>query len=271
MIPNIIESLNIFLKSHRLNKYVIEHRYVTINDNGESTVKLTFCDSIGFDRQNLQVPLTVQIVTIFSFLDSWIDINYTNIQLGSNFKSRYKNLPIKTDREIIFKETYRIFRKLRNTVIHNSANININNSEVDFDGIKLSIDTLYWLYSLSCELLSTNKNIYISETYHTGVLRYYYNKIVMDLKACGYSDDLSVPFLPISSDVKISVTIRYLVKNAEYKVVNEKLYLDRYDYGCDYYSADYDIVYCNKEYRIPEEALEKDDMIDLSKIDLWCK
>lgn len=271
MIPNIIESLRIFLQSHGLNKHVITHRLVTIDENRGSNVAFTVTDYMSFSQQNLQVPLTVQIVTIFSFLDSWIDINYTNVQPGGNFKARYRQLPESTDKDIIFKETYRIFRKLRNTVIHSNININIDitNNKVDFDGLILSIDTIYWLYSLSCELLSSNKEVYISEAYHIGVLRYYYNRIVTDLQNCGYTDDVPISFLTISSEIQIIVTLRYLVKNAKYLVLEDYLCFDMYNCGYDYYKADYEIIYDNNIYRVPEEALSENNMINLSYIGLW--
>ena len=260
-----------FLTYNNFNKYVIQQRPVNLNNDGGATINLCFKEYIGINSQEKFIPLTIQIITVFSLLDSYIDVNIPSILPGSNFKLRYKSLPCSSDKEIIFKELYRIFRKLRNTVIHNSNSINIDNinNTIDFDGIIISTDTLYWLYSLVCEFFSDDKKIYPSECYHIGVLRYYYDTIVNSLNTASYTDDISYSLLSLSSDIRILVTVRYPVENPNYTFSSPKLSIIKYDCGLPYYRADYNICYNNKHYFIPDEALDSNGNLDLNDINNW--
>lgn len=271
MIPNLMKSTQNFLTYNKFNKYIIEQRNITLSEDGGACGTLCFSDYIGINLQNKAIPLTIQIITIFSLLDSHIDVNIPTIPSGSNFKKRYNLLPSSTDKEIIFKELYRIFRQFRNTVIHNSNSINIDNTNntIDFDGIVISIDTLYWLYSLVCELFSDNGNLYPSEFYHTGVLRNYYDIIVNYLNSANYNDDIAYDLLSLSSDIRILVTIRYIVENPKYSITSTTLSIDKYNCQISNYRADYNIYYNNNHYFIPDEALDSNGNLNLNDINNW--
>lgn len=269
MIPNLLESLQIFFETHKLNKFVIVQRHIYLNKNGDEKGTFNLNDSMAFSKKIQAVPLTIQIITAFSILDSWIDTNIDEIKMGSNFFTRYKKLPSSCDKEIIIKETYRIFRNLRNTVIHNNNNINIiNDNVINFNGITIKINTLYYLYSLVCELFSNNRSIYFSDRYHIGVLRYYYDKIIKDLYEVDYCDDIGKSFLSISDDVIISVTVRYTIQNPNYEIIENILKIKKYKCQFDY-KADYRVIYKGKEYFIPDETLDTDGRIELFKLPDW--
>ena len=62
----------------------------------------------------------------FHILDIYIDL-YKMAPVEANYK----------EREIIFKENYYIFRCLRNIVIHEARNININEDNIDLKKITI--------------------------------------------------------------------------------------------------------------------------------------
>lgn len=271
MIPNLIESTKGFLTNNKFNKFVIEQRWITLRGNGASMGTMCFSDYIGVNVQSKSIPLTIQIITVFSLLDGYIDVNIPTIPTGSNFKQRYKLLPCSSDKEIIFKELYRIFRKLRNAVIHNSNAITIDtiNNNIDFNGLIISTDTLYWLYSLVCEFFSDDRSLYPSDFYHVSVLRYYYDKIVNYLNAANYNDDINYGLLNLSTNIRILVTIRYPVENPNYTITNNTLVINKYNCGLSNYKADYNINYNHKRYFIPDEALDSNGNLNLNSISNW--
>ena len=269
MIPNIIEATQIFLNAHGLNQRVIEQRPVTLGEGNKSTVQITFSEHIGFSSREKEIPITIQIMTIFSMLDTHIDLVYPHLQ-GVNFLRRYKALPVNSDKEIIFKEIYRIFRKLRNTVIHNSSTINIiGNEKVDFDGLSIDIDTMYWLYSAACELFSCDNKKYYSPIYHECVLRAYYRKILEKLRGLSYRDDIENSLLDISTNVSVLVTVRYPVVNPKYVIDEMKIRIAKYDCGDEHYRADYYITHEGDAYWVPDEAIDVNGELSLSELAYW--
>lgn len=274
MISNIVESMKQFLQSHNFNSIVIVRRPVKLTKNGEeSTVAICFSDRLSFSQQNQMVPLTVQIISIFALLDSWIDVNNQDIPIGGNFKNRYNRLPENNDKDLIFKELYRIFRKVRNITIHNSNSIDINQEYINFNGFNIKINTLYWLYSTVCELFSKDWNLYYSETYHVSVLRYYYDKIKKELTESGYSDDLDGGLKEITDGLRISVTVRYPVENPVCNILENSIKVRRYYCGPEQYGykADYNISYQGNEYLIPDELLSEDDTVNKQELCKWLR
>lgn len=269
MIPNIIEATQIFLNVQGLNQRVIKQRPVTLGDGNESTVQIAISDHVGFSSREKEIPITIQIMTIFSMLDTHIDLVYPQLQ-GMNFFRRYKSLPVNSDKEIIFKEIYRIFRKLRNTVIHNSSTISIiGNEKVDFDGLSIDVDTMYWLYSVACELFSRDNKKYYSPIYHECVLRAYYRKIFEKLRVLNYRDDIENGLLDISANVSVLVTVRYPVVNPKYVIDEMKIKIVKYDCGDEHGRADYYITHEGDKYCVPDEAIDVNGELSLNELTCW--
>lgn len=128
-------------------------------------------------------------------LDSYIDLNIPSISTGSNFKTRYSFLPESNYLEIIFKEVSRIFRKIRNIIIHKSKDIIVHSDNIDFSWIIINKSTLDWMYSLVYSMFANYKSEGYNKYYRLGIFKYYYDKVIEDLANTSYSDDISSNFL----------------------------------------------------------------------------
>lgn len=270
MIPDLpIATLN-FLSTHNLNSYTIHRNYVTYEDNGVPNVEIYLHDSIGFNIQTYNIPFPIQISSIFSMLDAYVDMLFPNLS-GETFIKRYKSLPAENDSQIIFKELYRIIRKIRNQVIHQCTNITITETAIKFPNLVLSIDFLKLLYSLACEFFHYTPSLYYSHFYHIAVLRYYYDQVISGMQKAGYTDDLDSDFLSISPSVRIKVTLRYEIQNPICLFDGNQIKIQRYNGGNDKwgYCSDYKIVYGEDLFIVPDEALSSTDSISLETLSYW--
>lgn len=269
MISDLIKSTCDFLYENGLNNRTIVQRDVTIGDNGGTNVQMCVSDAM-FSMRKTEIPFPLQISSFFSILDAYVDL--VNSNAGNlNFRKRYQHLPDSDDFDKIIKELYRIFRKLRNYVIHDASNISINEQEVCFPDITLTRDTLRLLYSLTCECFSYSPQRHHSHTYHFGVLRYYYDQVLLQIEKAGYQDDITQPFIRLSEDVRIAVNVRYLIQNTHTTVGNDCLIIQAHDCGGRQwgYRNDYRLVYEDKVFCVPEEALSSDNSISISMLEDW--
>lgn len=222
MIPNLIDATLQFLNTHSLNTRTIETHPVTYQDDGTYCMHMTLSDSFGFNPQAKEVPFPIQITSIFTMLDTYVDTVYPNCA-GQNFKKRYQALPNINDREIIFKELFRIFRAFRNAIIHDCNTIVVDNQKITFPAFSISVNTLNILYSLACEFFSNASSRYPSPAYHLAVMRYYYDLALSALNGEGFVDDIGTSFLCISTDIRVKITVRYCVENPTFELFDDYL------------------------------------------------
>lgn len=257
-----------YLNLHGLNKHVIERREVKNN-----CFIMKFSDDLlsGNNQKYNRVPLDDQIKIVFSILDIYIDYLFSNKYIGENFTKRFNVLPENNDREIIFKLTYGLIRKLRNTVDHRNNNIIVNENDIDFDGILITKEALYLMYSLVCEYFSNDINKYYCKYYHLGILRSYYDKILNELKinnSQAYNDYSSIT---VSNEIRINVKrVRNVILTTKYTVNNDYINIETYNSEkYSEYGTDYRLNYNNSIFYIPIEALDINGNIYISNINNW--
>lgn len=286
-----------FINQNDLNKHVIKRISAEINNEGGICSKLEMVDQVALSCSNPNgngcMTLETQIREIFSILDNYISIIMPNNN-NKKFIERYKDLTSSNDKEIIFKETYRIFMFLRNTVEHNVNNVHEHKDKIDFNGLNIEKGTLYWLYSLVCEYFSdtdlkyytndtekrylmhisksyfNNISLYYSKYYHLAVLRFYYKKIRDNLIKTGYKDRISKCYG--LSDISYPIIIyidkpRYELSNVTFNINNDSIKISLLK--SNHYRVDYQITYNNENYCIPEEALSSEGTINIIEINKW--
>lgn len=256
-----------FLNDNDLNKYTFQIRKIKNN-----RIHLECNDHIGVKHKTTeQVSSCGEIVTVFTeILDKYVNIKYS--QHGNeHFAEKYKILPCNTDKEIIFKETYYIWKELRHVPVHNGT-IKENNGKIYFEKnnniiMIIDKDILDCLYSLACEYFSDDINKYHSNNYHLGILRFYYKKIRDNIIA----NNNTVNMQDISNGICIKVTrVRNFIIDAKYTLNNDSINIEKYESGKELgYGSDYMIIYNSQEYCIPVEALDQTGDISINDIDQW--
>lgn len=100
-----------------------------VQDKGDGTKVLSLTVSFGSDQESptIQENICLNILTIFSLLDTFVDMNYPTLMIDRGFPDKYNLLPDTTDKETILKETYGILRHMRNCIVHDINNAAIWN------------------------------------------------------------------------------------------------------------------------------------------------
>ena len=153
------------------------------------------------------------VLVLFSLLDMLVDKHVSGIE-GENFKARYEALRVGNDYRIIFKETYRIMRLLRNAVVHCRSGVFRDSEKIDVEydtnhgtrcRLKITPHACLLVFSLIVHYAQVSESSYM-----VGIIRSYYDDIrtgVNDL-----SDDICGPLLNMRGGIRLK-TARYRVTN----------------------------------------------------------
>lgn len=158
----------------------------------------------------------------FSIIDTFIDINYPNLE-GQSFAKKYHDLQTTNDIDIMFKEVYRILKILRNASIHSKNSVSVRNDnsilvDYNFKGtnfkLEMSKHCLELIYSL---IFFVIKDMKYPLDYKEGLMRTYYEDIKRNIVII--SDDFGVNNLAsISSRLRLKRTVRYNVINGTFSI-----------------------------------------------------
>lgn len=269
-----------FLTNSDLNIKLPEIRKVTLSDNG-SNCTLNLYDSLSFNATKLNRNLIITNLIAFSLLDGFIDNKYPHL-VGLSFKKKYDSLPYSTDIEIVTKETFRLMKLIRNTIVHNSDNITIHGTSYNFSysmtqmntpfNLDISHTTLSNLITIIL-IISKDSLDYANTTYFNGFLRVYYDDLRNDILLCGnLTDDITNKFsclLDISTEIRIKRHVRYLVENPEYNIQGYDISITPYNPGLKEYGVDYKVKYNDSLYLIPSEALNSKNNILITELNKW--
>jgi hypothetical protein len=190
-------------------------RQVRINSEGFRNESLAF--TCRLSENKLKGNLVLAQAIVFTLLDALIDIQHPLLE-GKSFKGRYEKLPGDTDLEVAFREIYRIFKLLRNAILHNRSSVIIEE-----DGVNLRYKHKDGSFELKC----TQKAIAILNTFVVfcaktmGALDRYLELFLIScyfdllLEISKYSDEFNTPLAQITPALKFRRTVRYRVNNTK--------------------------------------------------------
>lgn len=225
-----------------------------------------FCHKIPLNEN-----IVIQVTIFFTLLDNYIDFNYPNLE-GESFSKKYKELPDNNDQQIIIKELYRIFKLLRNTVVHSLSNlegkasvkISYNYRKTDFilDMSKLGFELLI---SLVLFLLD---NQIKCQAYKTGIMRTYFKDIKSNIYK--FEDEFGTDnFYQTNDNLYLCRRRRYQIINPKYQILKSKIKISKYkisDLEKSYAAADYYIIFKEQEYIVPNEVLNENGLISFKNL-----
>lgn len=263
------------LDEYRINAHIIMKK----NDTGEicQTISMRTMESyknkeylsdndIIFFKPILGIPI------MFGMYDVYLDTKYKELQ-GCNYKGKYEKIIPKNDIEKIEKNFLRIYKIIRNCIVHNVENIKnhngINIIEYNFGNkkptkyyLEISDNALKYFYTATMLIMDKNIEFKRGSAYKASVLRWFYNEIVIDINDTledDIYDDINIKFqdeLMISPrrDLIFLGDKSFLVYNQNNKefIIDDSVIKKESDRGRDFI-----IEFNNNYYAIPEEILIK--------------
>ena len=288
------EMVTDLLKESNMHFPKTDVREIEIRDN-ESTVNISCSDCISFARteKNFEEVPVIPCLVMFALFDSYVEEKF-NLTGGGNFKSRYENIPAdsRTPLNVITKECYRLIRLIRNCFVHNMSGINHENDMLHFrnrnNNLDINQDTLALFYYLIILIVNKKYEVKTRGHFESAVIRYYGQLRAFITEHGNFRDDLgSAPFPAVNAPVALKTGVRYCVENATWLIrfagvnssfdklqITEKYravsgIVGKIDYS--EYGTDYLIVCEGNSYIIPLEALDEEDSILLTDLEIWKK
>ncbi|WP_311754776.1 hypothetical protein [Proteus terrae] len=255
-----------FINSNKIISSPIAHTELEILDGGKQHVNISFSSSLS--ERNEELPFSIKESIMFMLLDAYID-NINPQFSNENFKFKYKSLPETNKNEEILKEVYRVFRFIRNNIIHDINSIKFAENEIIIDRgdgniLKMESDAMN-VINFIIYFIITNS---MENEYNSLILQNIYK--ILTIKITEFNDDIKE--LSQIKQVEPNITFEYLhrriIINAKSTLVNNgntiKIELVSDDPGR---TGNYFIVSNDKHYLLPFEALEKDENLKYGKID----
>lgn len=263
-----LDELVQFIHNKRIIESPILHKEVELLDDGTSNVKISFQCRIS--EQNESLPFSIKQSMIFMLLDAHIDNINPELSSG-NFKNKYESLNECNKNNEILKEIYRIFRFIRNNIIHDMNSIISTDGEIIIHGIKNSI-----LRMNKCTINIMNYIVYIivfndmNDSYNSLILQNSYERFRAGV--IEFKDDITEnKFIKnIEPDVKFKSFNRPILIGAKSRISNKNdaLEINLYHDINPYESEDYLVNVNDEFYFLPNEILEKDDNLNIGKVNL---
>lgn len=276
MINNFIEQTIELLKRSDIIIRQTDIRPVEFNyeeENNTKTVYLSCSDSFGGAK--LSNNLTLQIMIMFTVLDATIDTRYSQLQ-GESFRKKYKSLPSITDDEIISKEIFRIFKLLRNASVHSMGSINYCDDKVSVSytysqtnyNMEITKHGLTLLFTYIMDILKP-LNMLTSQ-HHSCLNRKMYDEIKEEINI--FNDEFGSGLMDISNETRLKRNVRYYVQNPKYLRTHDNVEITSiYELESmvkDHYGVDYFIEIDSRQYLIPAETLNGNQM-SMNEMQQW--
>lgn len=246
---------------------------ISYSTDGTQHLHMTLVDVFG-EQQTLSENTLLQSIIVFSLLDVYVDGKYPNLE-GNTFKYKYENLPSNTDEELILKNVYRIFKTLRNSIVHNVSSATINNGNIHISynfrntTFELECDdkSMLYLYTLVYMITNDLASSYREKSY----LRTFYSLLSSNIRLL---DEISTGLDSLQDNFIFNSLYRLEINLTEdyFELLNGNLVLKN-DYLKGKRSqpgsrADVSVNLNNQNYLIPEEALASDS-IPLVELQKW--
>lgn len=220
----------------------------------------------------------------FKYLNEYCQKKYT-IKKGLTWAKTYKKIPMNCFFDKLVKNIYRILKTIRNATIHEQTiELKENSVFIDYD-----FHTHYHLdisYNMLSNIFRVISGIYKgsiegrNSAYYLGVLTWYYISIqpgnelslsddFRELKRDNKLDNLDKKEIKYFDEVLVIEPIReHIYKNVAYEVQESKIRILTKKKHLE--KTDYSITYNNKDYIIPEEALNEQNQLELDELERWC-
>jgi hypothetical protein len=258
---------------------------VECDDKGRTTLKIEVVDRFYLNDNSLfDKNIIIQILVFFSLIDGYIDKEFSDL-VGKTFRKKYDELDVGNnnvaeihDEKLIMKETYRVFKLLRNACVHSIHSIDASDRiKIEYEyrntQYKLNISKDGFGLLLSMVVIIIDERI-SPEKYRAGIMRTYFKDVLESITV--FEDDIEKPIWSalndINGDVFLARNHRYQVKNVEVqyakhsetiKIINSHLY----NYKNNYSSMDYIVEIKGKHYKIPDEILDTASCVSLSDLE----
>lgn len=261
-----INELVQFINKHSIIKSPIHHKEIELLPNGNSNVRLSF--HCKMSEVNTKLPFPIKQSMMFMLLDAYVDNINPEISNG-DYKTKYKSLPESDKNAKILKEIYRIFRFIRNNIIHDMSSIKNENKKIIIHGLKHSI------LEMKEDMINTmNYIVYIivlnniENTYNSLILQNLYEHFCSGI--IKFTDEITNKecIESIAADVKFKHFNRAVLIGAKSRAIenDSALEVELYKDKNPYESEDYLIKIGGDFYFIPNEILEKNDGSTIGKL-----
>ncbi|EKO3962629.1 hypothetical protein F2K62_003901 [Vibrio fluvialis] len=247
-------------------------RPIAFEKGGTHTVHLSLFDRMSVNKINENALLSQMIV--FTLFDAFLDSVYPESE-GLSFKKRYLNLPESTPIEIVTKEIYRIFKLVRNSMVHSRDSFNIsastvnicyNHNQTKFE-LTCKLSALQYMNSI---VIALSKNVGVDDRYFELYLLSYYQELINSIDL--FSDDITMQLKNVAPSLNFKHRVRYRVPVevdiseclGEVELPEFSLNENEHWAGIDY------VVESNSGlYIVPNEMLEGCKTIDQTLLSEW--
>lgn len=247
-------------------------RPITFNEDG--THELHFSFSCREARNKLKENALLSQMIMFTLFDALLDSRYPENE-GCSFKKRYLSLPENTAIEVVTKEIYRIFKLVRNAMVHNRDSFNMNDSKINIKyshrGTEFELickpSVIQYMNSI---IFALSKNIEVNDKYFELYILSYYNALISNIDS--FLDDIPTSLKKVVPDFNFKYNLRYRVPVEEsYNECRSELKVP--DFSLDenehWAGIDYVVKSNNSLYIIPSERLVGFEIINKKLLSEW--
>ncbi|HDU8443961.1 TPA: hypothetical protein ACXNBP_001174 [Proteus mirabilis] len=256
-----------FINSNKIITSPIAYTELEILGDGTQHLNISFSD--GLSHSNQELPFSIKQSIMFMLLDAYID-NINPELLNENFKFKYKSLPENNKNEEILKEIYRVFRFIRNNIIHDINSIKSKNGEIIINGkrnnsLKMKDNAIDMINFIVYFIVSND----ITNEYNSLILQNTYKKLMTSITE--FKDDIKEP--STIKEIEPNITFEYfhrrIIINAKSKKINNgsTIQIELLQNDDSFRTGNYLIKSNDKYYFFPSESLKKDKSLKYGEID----
>lgn len=261
--------------SFEMNMILPEVSEVRKNENGGNTILSEHVVNIFSQRPKLN--FYEENIMVHSLIDSWLDKMSPDLE-GESFSEKYKLLSGRHEYNIPILETYRILTLLRNAVVHNRSEINLEKGMVHFsysfgkrgklNCLRINSSYLKVLRGIAFIVSRLSGEI---DAYHQLIISAMYGSVVNGLATMADRHGAKVPLDSCNgfnlSDFKWQSRYRCFQELGE--VVDDKVSISRIRISDIRVGVDYFLSFDGKDFIVPGEILNDDNIIDIGELMGW--
>lgn len=237
-----------------------EIRHVTLEENGKSTIHMSFVSRLG-TRVSIEQNPQMKFMMIFALLDFHIDATHPGME-GKSYKKKYENLPAIGDFDLILRQLFRVAKVVRNALVHNPSAFSVSGGNVavgyTFGGtsfsLQMSAEALTNFYTMIVMYLKGDMG---KGGYFLGIIRSIYRSFLAGLGS--FSDEFGSSLEQPSAGTIIKPHVRQVFLNPEHKAENARIHIVIPERKIqEWEGMDFQISHNGDDFLIPSEALDSD-------------
>lgn len=271
---NVIDKLHVFLERSNLASREPEVIRAEIDEHGRMH---STHSSVAFSQvNNLRGQDEISLILVFTVLDAMIDIAHPHLE-GESFAARYRQLSGTTDKDLVFKETYRFFKLLRNAVTHKRSVLNFASPTLAFSYVNKQ-GTSFELECASDAVIYGNTIVRLMLEHRASGGKYLDNQLLayyrlMRDAIMTIKDEFGSGLAAASAGINMKPLRRYRVQLERLQTHPVPGYvLPRWvpnkleaGWACDEFVLDKG----GAKYLVPGEALGEDQFISVAALEVW--